>query len=146
MANPLKQSARRNLRDAALVAAVAMPNAASTTVTTGSIDTGPRTKMAVPPQQLVAVMKIPALSTTILPDTKTMTISILMADDAALTSNVEVLRTETIVGAGGVGAIAAEVRAALPEDCARYLGGRMVSGANTTDASALSGEFALIAS
>lgn len=142
----LKQAFRKNFRDADLLKTIALPAAASTTVNTAALDLGSKTNMAIPPEDLVLCLKVPALSTTILPDTKTCTLTIEMSDDSAFGSGNETLRTATLTGAGGVGAAAAEIRAALPEDFKRYVRGKVAFGALTTDGSALSAELALLAS
>lgn len=144
MANPLKPAFRRNFRDADLRQLIALPAGASTTVTSAAIDMGVLTPMGVLPPGLELVGVLPALSTVIIPDTKTATMSLLMADDSACTTNVETLRSEVSTGAGGVGTAQVEVRSALPEDCARYLFVRVVFGANTTTGAALSAELALL--
>lgn len=142
----LKQAYRKNLRDADLIKSIALPAAASTTVNTAALDLGDRTVRARQAADNLSIcLKIPALSTTILPDTKTMTLSIVMSDSATFASGNETLRSVVITGAGGAGAVAAEIRAALPEDHSRYIRGTIVSGALTTDASALTAELALLA-
>lgn len=130
-----------NVRDSGAAISMVLPSAASTTVTSTGFDTGETTPLAVQPGNFEFLLTAPALSTTILPDTKTMTYSILAADDAAMSVNVTVLVTSAIaqVGAGGVGAAKATCRYRLPSVCQRYIGFKAVSGANTTDASALSG-------
>lgn len=129
-----------NVRDSGLALTLAGPSAASTTVTSTGIDTGETTALAVQPGNLDFLLTAPALSTTILPDTRTMTYNILAADDAALSVNPTTLVAAAIVqtGAGGAGAIKATYRWRMPSVCQRYIGFTMVSGASTTTAAAVS--------
>ena len=125
-----------NVRDAQLALSLAGPSAASTTVTSAAIDTGETTANAVQPRAFDLLLTAPALTTTILPDTKTMTYNIIAADDSALSVNVTTLVAGAIVqtGAGGAGAVKATYRYTIPTVCQRYIGFTMVSGANTTTA------------
>lgn len=128
-----------NVQDASASLSLALPNAASTTVNSAAgFDTGETTALAVQPGSFEFLLTAPALSTTILPDTRTMTYSVIAADDAAMSVNVTVLILGLITqtGAGGVGAAAATARYRLPSVCQRYIGLRITSGASTTDASA----------
>ncbi len=141
----IKQASRRNLRDAALIASIALPAAASTTVVTAGIDLGDRTLRSCPPDAEL-VLKVPALSTTILPDTRTATLTIEASSSSSFAGTPETLRTLVLTGAGGAGAPSGgELRVALPVDVDRYVRGKVVFGASTTDGSALSAEFAVAA-
>lgn len=134
----------RQLRDAALLVTKALPSAASTTVTTDPIDTGVRTARGIQPDALEVLLTIPALTTTILPDTRTATLVIESSDSAGFGSY-ETLRTIVVTGAGGAGAPApTELRAPVPLDGKRYYRGKITFGASTTDGSALSAELALV--
>lgn len=146
MPTALRQGSRRNLRDAALRATIALPAAASTSVVTAGIDLGERTTRAIPPA-VELVLKVPALSTTILPDTRTATLTIEASSSSSFAGTPETLRTLVLTGAGGVGvAVASELRVALPPDVDRYVRGKVAFGASTTDGSALTAEFAVAAS
>src|ERR1700744_4814200 len=70
-----------NVADAALSLSLAGPGAASTTVTSTGIDTGETTALATQPGEMELIVSAPALSTTILPDTRTMTYNVVAADD-----------------------------------------------------------------
>ena len=127
-----------SVRDASLKNTLALPNAASTTVTDAvGIDTecGSRADFTALSEILVTA---PALNTTILPDTKTMAYNLI----ASATSNLgtpTTIASSLIVqtGASGAGAVAATQRFRLPTNIGaigRYVGLQVVSGANTTNA------------
>jgi hypothetical protein len=135
---------RRNLRDADLIETKALPAAASTSVQTDPIDTGVRTSRAIA-SPVEARLKIPALSTTIVPDTKTVTAIIEGAFDEAFTTP-ETLRSKVFTGAGGVGIDEVDLRIVLPDDCPRYVRGKVTFGADTTTGAAHEAEFCILAS
>ena len=126
-----------NIRDALLKTSDALPNGATTTVYGTSIDTGDGAN-----GELVArhefLLTYPALSTTILPDTRTMTYSIVSETTSTLDSSATVEIPSIVVqtGAGGVGAAGGTIRYRTRVGVNRYVGVKVVSGASTTDASA----------
>lgn len=127
----------RRIKDAALKNTRALPAAASTTVDGAALDLGHGAKG----DHLVdAELKIsaPAVTTVMAPDTKTFTYSVIHSDNPDL-STPSVLIAGCIVqtGAGGAGAAAAEYTCRLPVDVKRYVGVRIVSGADTTTAAAV---------
>jgi hypothetical protein len=130
-----------NVRDSQLALTLALPAAASSTVTSTGIDTGETTPNAVQTGNYEFLLTAPALTTTILPDTKTMTYNLIAADDVALSVNPTTLVAAAILqtGAGGVGAAKATYRYRLPSVSQRYVGFNVVSGALTTTAVAVSG-------
>ena len=125
-----------NLRDADLIATKALPSAASTTVTSSAIDLGERAKA------VDVVAEVPALSATILPDTRTMTTTVEVSNDSAF-GTYSTISTTVQTGASSAGAAAISVRASVPP-VFRYARAKVVSGASTTDASALSATFAAV--
>ncbi len=136
-----------NVQDSQLSASLTLPNAASTTVTQATgFDTGETTALAVQPGNMELLLTAPALTTTMLPDTRTMSYDIIAADNAALSTNLTVLSTGIIVqtGAGGAGAAGTTARYRLPSVCQRYVGFRIRSGASTTDSSTLSATLAMV--
>lgn len=136
---------QRNIRDKDLLVTQAMPAGASTTVNGTAIDTG-ATAFAKAVDRLLgaeAVVRIPALTDTMLPSTRTVIVTIQTSEDSAFGSGVRDLNTVTETGAGA-GAAAAELRATLPSDCFRYVRAKVVSGASTTDMSAVSYELAIV--
>ena len=136
------------LKDALLTLTRALPAAASTAVTSGSIDLGLTAKgeLATDSEfELVA----PALTTTMAPDTRTMTYALLLSANSDMSSPT-IFDASFIVqtGAGGVGAATVTRRFRLPRSpnisgginpaSKRYLGFKVTSGASITDSSAVS--------
>lgn len=136
---------QRNIRDKDMLVSTAMPASASATVNGTAIDLGAASfdKAIHRGEGLELVAKIPALTTTMLPDTRTLIASIQTATDTAFTTP-RVLGTATTTGAGGVGAVASELRVSVPSNCYRYVRLVTVSGGSTTDMSTLSSEFAVV--
>jgi hypothetical protein len=135
---------KRYLRDADLLETKALPAAASTSINTDPIDTGVRTARACPADNLGVCLTVPALSAVIIPDTRTMTLTIQASDDPAFATS-ETLRSKTFTSAGG-GLAASRIDAQLPEDCPRYVRGVVAFGASTTTGAAFNAELALLAS
>ncbi len=127
------------LRDALLKKEDALPNNASTTVNGTSLDLG--SAMGQNDARLAdceLLLTAPALNTTMLPDTRTMTYSLQCDEDSAFGSP-RTLVASCIVqtGAAGAGAAEATFRMKLPSDCERYIRAVAVSGASVTDSSSL---------
>ncbi len=137
---------QRNIRDKDLLVTTAMPAGASTTVNGTPIDLGAASfaKAIDRGNGVELVARIPALDATMLPDTKTLIATIQTSEDSAFGSGVRDLATSTTTGAGGVGAVASELRATVPSDCFRYVRLKTVSGALTTTMAAVSSEFAVV--
>jgi hypothetical protein len=126
------------LKDTQVKGTRALPSAASTTVDGAAIDLG---HGAFGDFVVQAEFKVsaPAVTTTMVPDTRTMTYSIIHSDNSDLSSaSVLISSIITQTGAGGAGAAAASATFRPPLDVKRYLGVRVVSGASTTDSSAVS--------
>lgn len=113
-----------NVRDSGAAITLTLPNNASTTVTSTGFDLGETTANAVTSGNWEFLLSAPALSTTILPDTRTMTYNIVAADSADLSTNPTTLVAGAIVqtGAGGAGAAAKTYRYRLPSVSQRYVG------------------------
>jgi len=139
MSYPTPSPQSLNVRDASMAKENALPAAASTTVNGTAMDLGPLTGISSRSENVEALLSAPALTTTILPDTRTMTYSLEACADSAFGSGVVTLAGSCIVqtGAGAAGAAAATFRAKIPGNCPRYLRAKAVSGASTTDASAV---------
>jgi hypothetical protein len=127
---------------------LALPNAASTTVNT---TTGLDTEVSSIGDFLAKaelLITAPALNTTILPDTKTMTYNVIASANSNMAGAVVVGQNALVqTGAGGAGAAAATGRWRPPTNIGatgRYLGLQEVSGANTTDASSKSGTLEML--
>jgi hypothetical protein len=124
-----------NLQDASLnPVPFALPNAAAGTVTSAVIDLGVD---VFKPKEVELDLAIPALSTVIAPDTKTFALIIETSTTANFAAIANTIANKVLTGAGGAGIPAQSVRSRLPSNCERYVRGKVVSGANTTDASAL---------
>lgn len=132
------------LGDKLLRATRALPASASATVDGAAIDLQNSAR-----GEFVAECQLklsaPAVNTTMAPDTRTFTYSIITSDQANLGSPT-VLYPSVIVqtGAGGAGAAAATHVCRLPTNVKRYVGVRIVSGASTTDASAVAATVELL--
>lgn len=116
-----------------------LPAAASTSTQSAVLDFG--TDLYKPGNVSVEV-SVPALSSTIVPNGNTVTLLI----EASSTSNFAVIErvvaSKVFTGAGGAGiAGGAKLRSRLPEDCERYVRGKVTFGASTTTGAALSGSF-----
>lgn len=132
------------MADAKLAVTRLLPAAASATVNSLGIDleTGTRSDFVAPTEILVSA---PALSTTIAPDTRTMTYHVQHDTDPAFGTAVTIANSLIVqTGAGGVGAAATTARFKLPSNVKRYIRLQIVSGASTTDASALSATMQLL--
>ena len=141
-----KRAFKRYIKDLDMQVTSAMPAAASTTVNGSALDLGALTAQGSRPPNLELISTIPALSTTILPNTRTMTITLQASDDSAFGSGVVDLASLVLTGAGGVGiADVSELRAPIGMNNLRYVRQKIVSGASTTDASALNAVLNLVA-
>lgn len=127
-------------RDAAIKQTRALPAAASATVYSAPIDLQKSSNgQFLAPCEVEVVA--PAVTTTMVPDTKTMTYSLVHGtalDSNGLIDTPSVLQASVIVqtGAASAGAAAATYKTRLPQDVGRYVALKVVSGANTTDSSA----------
>jgi len=134
-----------NVRDALMIKSDALPNAAETTKAGTPLDLGALTARGARLERCELLLTAPALATAILPDTKTMTYSIESAIDAAFTNPITLAGGCLVqTGAGGAGAASSTFRLKLPSNCAEFVRAKAVSGAATTDASALSMTLALV--
>jgi hypothetical protein len=126
------------LKDTQAKGTRALPGAASTTVDGAAIDLGHGSfGDFVAPCEFK--LSAPAVTTTMAPDTRTFTYSILHSDNADLSSPTVLLASVIVqTGAAGAGAAAATFTFRPPVDVKRYLGARVVSGASTADASTVS--------
>src|SRR5687768_7659215 len=119
------------LKDTQVKGTRALPSAASTTVDGAAIDLGHGSfgDFVAPVEFKVSA---PAVTTTMAPDTRTMTYSIIHSDNADLSSPA-IIHSAVITqtGAGGAGAAAATATVRVPVDVKRYVGLRVVSGAST---------------
>lgn len=145
----------RRIEDGLLYKDFALPAAASTATSSPVLDIDAFSKgtsgtggiqspgaSGIRPPKVEIAIDLPVLSTTILPDTKTATLTITASDDPAFGSSIT-LGTKVATGAGGVGTPFTKLQVVIPPDCPRYLKGTVTFGANATDGSALKAHFAL---
>lgn len=125
-----------NNRDASLTETKALPAAASTSVVTDAIDIGENAR------GVDVAVEVPALSTTILPDTKTSTATVEVSNDATF-ATYDTIATQVQTGAGGAGAAALAFRATVPP-VYRYVRAKFAFGADTTTGAAVSGSIAVV--
>lgn len=137
MANELA----RNIQDASLnPATFLLPAAASTSTQSAAVDLGADTFKS---ERIELELSVPALSTTIAPDTRTATYIVETSTVSNFASIDATIMSDVYTGAGGVGIAAKVRRVRLPSNCARYVRAKVTFGASTTDASALSATFTL---
>jgi hypothetical protein len=132
------------VKDASLKGTRALPAAASSTVDGAAIDLKHGSFgdfLADAELKLTA----PAVNTTMAPDTRTFTYSIIHSDNSDLSSpTVLYSAVITQTGAGGAGAATTSATVRLPVDVKRYVGARVVSGASTADASSVTATLELL--
>lgn len=127
------------LRDADLTKTIALSNGAGS-VTSNAIDLGPHRKSGTPELLILA----PALTTTQLPNTETMTY---IVEFAAATGFSTITRSITVgvqTGAGGAGAVADEYRCGVASDADQYCRLK-VTKTGTGNASTVSGTIGVAA-
>jgi hypothetical protein len=109
------------LKDKTFIGTKALPNGAATVNSTG-FDLGAITSKGGVLAEVELLISLPALTTTELPDTKTMKVDVQCDSDVAFGSPKTLAKTIlTQTGAGGAGAAAATVRYRFPTDCERYV-------------------------
>lgn len=126
----------RKLQDALVdPAAFALPASASSSTQSAAIDLGAD---EVKPDTVELELSVPALSSTIVPDTRTVTLIVESSTTSNFAAIARTLASKTLTGAGGAGIAASKLRARLPSDCERYVRFKVTFGASTTDGSAKS--------
>jgi hypothetical protein len=132
---------QRNVKDANFVKTFALPAAASSSTTSAILDLGTNTYL---PEAIEVSLSIPALSSTIVPDTRTVTLIVEVSTSSTLATVSQTVLSEVLTGAGGAGVAATEKRVRLPAGCPRYIRAKVTFGTLTTDGSANSATFALL--
>ncbi len=126
----------RNIQDASLnPAAFALPSAASSSTNSTGVDLGTDVLKI---ERVEVELSVPALTTTMVPDTRTVTYIVETSTVSNFASIAQTLMSEVQTGAGGAGVGAFLKRVRLPSNCARYLRFKITLGASTTDSSAVS--------
>jgi hypothetical protein len=123
--------------DANLVETKALPAAASSAITTDPIFMGAGLEKVLPELELTT----PALSATIVPDTRTATLTIEQCALENFGSGVTTIGTLVLTGAAGAGVAASALRARGIMLGGGWFRGKVAFGASTTDGSALSATF-----
>ena len=120
------------LKDAQLKLTRALPNGAATVYATPGLDLQKTTALGSVPKDLEYLLSAPAMNATQMPDSKTMTYSILIDTVDPVDASSTVLMPSVIVqtGAGGVGCAATNYRFRLPSNATRILGFRAVGSAS----------------
>lgn len=134
-----------NLKDAQLKVTRALTASASTVYSTG-LDTGD-SALADNLAPVEYLLTVPALTSTMAPDTRTFIYSIMTDSTATISGSSTVLFSSVITqtGASSSGAAGTTFRFKLPVDCARYVGVRIVGGTSTGDASSVSATLEVVA-
>jgi hypothetical protein len=126
----MTERAQRLVKDASHINAKALPAAAGSVNSDGH-DLGAGSIRTVQDAELELLIESPALTTTELPDTETLTYKV-QHDTASDFSGAATLMDAVLVqtGAGAAGAVAANARVKLPSDCNRYI--RVVATGSTS--------------
>lgn len=131
----------RNISDAEHVKTFTLPaSASSSTQLATGFDLGADVFKL---EEVEVEMSVPALSATLVPDTRTTTYILETSTTSNFAAIDATLYTKTFTGASGAGVAAQNIRVRLPSNCARYLRGKVTHGASTTDSSAITATVAL---
>lgn len=126
----------RNLQDASLnPVAIALPAAASSSIQSAVIDLGADTYK---PEDVELQLSVPALTTTMVPDTRTVNYIIETSATSVFTTVAQTINNDQVAGAAGAGVAAYLSRVRLPSNCARFVRCKITLGASCTDSSAVS--------
>lgn len=129
----------RSIQDLALaVAAFALPAAASSSTQSAAIDLGTD---AYKPANIELEVVLAALSTTIVPDTRTVTVIVETSTTSNFAAVARTIYSKVLTGAGGAGVGSVNHLCRLPSDCERYVRAKITFGASTTDGSAVTATF-----
>ena len=125
----------RNRTDSSInPALIALPAGASTTVNGASIDLSANTAFHAT-VELELVSSSSTLSTSALPDTRTLTYTLQESTDDISFTDVFILSKANMVGGGGIGDTANTARFRLPSDISQYIRVECVSGTSVGDCS-----------
>lgn len=131
----------RNIRDANLEVSATLPNGAATTYTSADIDLAAAGVHHAEVERVDVEVRVPALTTGEIPDTRTLTITLYQGATASPTTPVSASRV--ITGAGGVGAAKTFLRFHIHPNAGRYVRAQFVGGTSFGNASAKSAFLAL---
>ncbi len=128
----------RNTKDFAVSpAAFALPASASSSTNSTNIDLETAAGNNVRPENIELELSVPALSATIVPDTRTVTYIIESSTTSNFAAVSQTLYSETFTASGGTGIAATVKSVRLPANCARYVRFKVTFGASTTTGAAL---------
>jgi len=130
----------RNVVDSNLDDQFALPASASSSTNSAVIDLGAD---AYKGENYEVSLSVGALSSTIVPDTRTVTYIIESSTTSAFSTVDRTVFTESYTASGGTGVSAKDIRVRLPSDCARYIRGKVTFGASTTTGAAVAATIAL---
>lgn len=126
----------RNVQDVLInPVAFALPAAASTSTNSTGIDFGADVHKSA---DIELELSVPALSTTIVPDTRTVNYIVETSTTSNFAAIDQTILNDQVAGAGGAGVAAYINRVRLPSDCARYVRFKITFGASTTTGAAVS--------
>jgi hypothetical protein len=126
----------RNVQDAKVnPAAFALPSAASSSTSSTGIDLGAEIYKR---GDVELELSVPALTTVIVPDTRTVNYIIEVSTTSNFAAIAQTLMNEVQTGAGGAGVGAFLKRVRLPSNCPRYVRFTVTFGASTTSGAAVS--------
>lgn len=132
----------RNIKDSNFTGTFALPASASTSTQLATpFDLGSDVYKT---ESVEAELSVPALNSTMVPDTRTTTYIIETSTASNFASIDQTLYSEAFTGAGGAGVGAKVKRVRLPSNCARYIRAKVTHGATTADSSSVSATFALL--
>lgn len=136
-----ERSPAKLIADQGLYAELAMPAAASTSVYVGPIDLGADAYKR--GDRFDVAIVVPALTNTMLPNTRTCTTTLVSDDNTGHTSATAIGAAQVITGAGA-GSSETTYRFRIPSGCERYIFAKIDFGASTTDASAVKAQLKLL--
>lgn len=131
---------KREHYDLTQVKEFALPDTAGASTQSTGVDLGAD---VFKPEAVELVLDVPAMTATMVPDTKTVTLTIESSTTSVFTAVARTLAAKTVTAAssGSLGLAAMQLRCRLPADCERYVRGKVTLGAGTADSSALSATF-----
>jgi len=128
----------RNTKDFAVSpAAFALPASASSSTNSTNIDLETAAGNNFRDGNIELELSVPALSATIVPDTRTVTYIIETSTTSAFSAVDQTLLSVVQTGASGAGVGAFLERVRLPSNCARYVRFKISFGASTTTGAAV---------
>lgn len=128
----------RNQVDALRSQTFALPNAASGSTQATGLDLGAETFKS---GEYEVELSVPALTTTMVPDTRTVTYIVETSTTSNFSAIDQTLYSEVFTASGGAGIAAKRKRVRVPSNCARYVRGKVTLGASTTDSSTITATF-----